>query len=149
MPQVPANEFTLTRRVQFYETDLAGMVHFSWYARYMEEAEHALWREAGLGITSAPTGVGFPRVSLSVDFQAPLRFEELFTITIRIEEMTRRTIRYACVITRDGTMVATGSLTAACVRRTGKTMESVDIPDEIRARLAVPVTERPPTADPV
>ena len=40
-------EFTYRRRVQFYETDLAGIVHFSWYPRYMEEAEHAMWRDAG------------------------------------------------------------------------------------------------------
>ena len=40
--------FRYTRRVQFSETDLAGIAHFSTYFRYMEEAEHALWRAAGL-----------------------------------------------------------------------------------------------------
>ena len=45
-----AQRIRLTRRVQFYETDAAGIVHFSWFFRYMEEAEHALWREAGLSI---------------------------------------------------------------------------------------------------
>ena len=44
------SEYRLRRRVQFYETDAAGIVHFSWFFRYMEEAEHALWREAGLSI---------------------------------------------------------------------------------------------------
>ena len=43
-------EFRLKRRVQFYETDAAGIVHFSTYFRYMEEAEHALWRDAGMSI---------------------------------------------------------------------------------------------------
>ena len=42
---------SVRRRVQF-ETDMAGVVHFSWYFRYMEEAEHALWREAGLSMAS-------------------------------------------------------------------------------------------------
>ena len=41
-------EYRLKRRVQFYETDMAGIVHFSWFFRYLEEAEHAMWREAGL-----------------------------------------------------------------------------------------------------
>ena len=41
------SEHRMRRRVQFYETDAAGIVHFSWFYRYMEEAEHALWREAG------------------------------------------------------------------------------------------------------
>ena len=48
--RVMASEYRLRRRVQFYETDAAGIVHFSWFFRYMEEAEHALWREAGLSI---------------------------------------------------------------------------------------------------
>ena len=48
------SEYRLRRRVQFYETDAAGIVHFSWFFRYMEEAEHALWREAGLMLYKIP-----------------------------------------------------------------------------------------------
>ena len=40
--------FRYTRKVFFYETDLAGVVHFSCYFRYMEEAEHALQVDPGL-----------------------------------------------------------------------------------------------------
>ncbi len=42
--------FRYQRRVQFAETDAAGMVHFANFFRYMEEAEHALWRAAGMKI---------------------------------------------------------------------------------------------------
>ena len=52
------SEYRLRRRVQFYETDAAGIVHFSWFFRYMEEAEHALWREAGLSIAPIVADVG-------------------------------------------------------------------------------------------
>src|SRR5689334_6065032 len=45
--------FRYTRRVQFSETDMAGIVHFSAYFRFMEEAEHALWRAAGVSIGAA------------------------------------------------------------------------------------------------
>ena len=78
--------------MQFYETDPAGVVHFSWYLRYMEEAEHALWRQAGLSISPIGAEVSFPRVSASVDFHAPLRFEDVVEIRIRIASTTRRTI---------------------------------------------------------
>ena len=60
--------FAYRRRVQFAETDLAGLVHFSMFFRYMEEAEHALWRAAGLTIAKAgepPAGRGSPRRSIS------------------------------------------------------------------------------------
>ena len=131
-----AAEHRVKRRVQFYETDLAGIVHFSWYFRYMEEAEHALWRAAGLSIAAPDSEVGFPRVAASCDFRAPLRFEDEFEVYIRLEALNRRTLQYACVLTHGATTVATGSLTAACVsKRTGEPLSAIDIPEEIAARL--------------
>jgi YbgC/YbaW family acyl-CoA thioester hydrolase len=121
--------------VQFSETDLAGMVHFSWYLRYMEEAEHAMWREAGLSIYPADAELGFPRVAAAVDFHAPLRFEDLFEVWIRIEAITRRSFKYAATITRDAERIATGSMTAVCVTR--HPLQSVDIPHEIAERFAI------------
>jgi acyl-CoA thioesterase FadM len=55
--------YVYDRRVQFAETDLAGIVHFSWYFRYIEEAEHALWRAAGLSISPPRAEMGWPRVA--------------------------------------------------------------------------------------
>ena len=57
------SEFILHRRVQWYELDSAGIVHFSTYFRFMEEAEPALWRAAGLSIGAAEKTGGWPRVS--------------------------------------------------------------------------------------
>ncbi len=64
--------FRYLRRVQFHETDQAGVAHFSWFFRYMEEAEHALWRAAGLSIDRAGCDTGWPRVSATFDFKSPL-----------------------------------------------------------------------------
>lgn len=132
---VPGREFRYSRRVQFAETDLVGVVHFSWYFRYMEEAEHAMWREAGLSVVPERSDVRFPRVSASIDFRAPLRFEDVFEVHVHIESMTQRSIRYAHTITRDGTVVATGSMTAVSVTG-GPDMRAVDIPAEIVRKLS-------------
>jgi YbgC/YbaW family acyl-CoA thioester hydrolase len=135
-----ASEYRLKRRVQFYETDAAGIVHFSWFFRYMEEAEHALWREAGLSIFPPSAEVGWPRVAASFDYRRPLRFEDEFDIWIGIVEITVKNIRYACRITRDNTLIASGSLTIACVRTdAGGVMKSAPIPPEIAARFQVAV----------
>jgi YbgC/YbaW family acyl-CoA thioester hydrolase len=124
-----------TRRVQFAETDLAGMVHFSWYLRYVEEAEHALWRAAGLSIHDPAAGVGFPRVAFSIEYHAPLHFEDEFEVDIRIEAMSRRTIRYRSVVRRGDTDVATSTHTAVCVRRGADAMEAADLPAAVLGRL--------------
>jgi YbgC/YbaW family acyl-CoA thioester hydrolase len=140
-PDAPLREFHYARTVQFAETDLAGVVHFSWFLRYMEEAEHAMWREAGLTVAPADSDLGFPRVSAAVEYLSPLRFEDVIDVHVRIEAIARRTIRYAHTIARQGTVVATGSMTAVCVR-TKPEMRAVDIPDEITQRL-VPVSREP------
>src|SRR4026207_53413 len=88
----------MARRVQFYETDAAGLVHFSWFFRYMEEAEHALWREAGLSIHARDGEFGFPRVSASFDFHRALRFEQEFDVLLRVTAMSKKPIRYTCLL---------------------------------------------------
>lgn len=138
MSSLVVSEFRLKRRVQFYETDAAGIVHFSWYPRYMEEAEHGLWRAAGLSIARRNSGVGWPRVAISFEYHRPLRFEDEFEIRIRITNIEEKRIRYSCVIVAGETRVATGSMTIACVSRgQDGTMKSTAIPDEIAARLRV------------
>ena len=131
------SEFRLRRRVQFYETDAAGMVHFSWFFRYMEEAEHALWREAGLSIHPPDSDIGWPRVAASFDFHRALTFEQEFDVWLRIAELTKRTIRYSCLVSQGDTRIATGRLVIACVRRRLDRMEAIEIPPEIAARFQV------------
>ena len=134
----PVSEYRFTRRVQFYETDVAGIVHFSWFYRYMEEAEHALWREAGLSIHPAGSDIGWPRVSASFDFHRALRFEDEFDVWLGIVELTARRIRYACVLQKHNQKVATGSMTIACVRkRPDQTLEAIDIPPEVLSRFEI------------
>jgi acyl-CoA thioester hydrolase len=128
-------EFRLQRRVQFHETDLAGMVHFSWYFRYMEEAEHGLWRALGLTVASRDDHLRFLRVAASCDYRAPLRFEDEFDTVIRVDALGSRSIRYACVITHGATRVANGSMTVACVDIAAKPPRAVDIPEPIAQRL--------------
>ena len=80
--------FRYTRKVFFYETDLAGVVHFSCYFRYMEEAEHALWRAAGLTVDRAGADLGYPRVSATFDYKNPLFFEDELTVVARVHAVT-------------------------------------------------------------
>jgi len=116
---MPMSEYRFTRRVQFYETDVAGIVHFSWFFRYMEEAEHALWREAGLSIAPIVADVGWPRVAASFDFHRPLRFEDEFDVLIRVAAIGEKTMRYVCLITQGATKIATGTMTIACSTGSG------------------------------
>jgi len=130
------SEYRLKRRVQFYETDMAGIVHFSWFFRYMEEAEHALWREAGLSVADASSGVGWPRVEASFVYHRPLMFEDEFEVHLRIVAKDAQTIRYQGTITRGDVRIATGEIAVRCVtKKPGEPMRSANIPPEIAAVL--------------
>ncbi len=127
--------FHYSRRVQFSETDLAGIAHFSVYFRFMEEAEHALWRAAGLSIGAAEKTGGWPRVSAAFDYKSPLRFEDEFDVIVHIAELTRRSIRYGFTINRGDVLVGTGTMTAVCTKKEDGQLRAVELPADVVARL--------------
>ena len=93
----------------------------------MEEAEHALWRENGLSIFPAATTHGWPRVAASFDYKRPLRFEDEFEVHLRVEQVTTRSLRYACRVECRGEVVADGGMTIVCVERAADhTLRAVD-----------------------
>jgi YbgC/YbaW family acyl-CoA thioester hydrolase len=132
-----AFEFKAIRRVEFSETDMAGIVHFSNFFRYMETAEHGFYRSLGHSVmlSQFDPPLGFPRVHASCDYKKPLRFEDEFEIHLLVKEKRSRVLAYLMrfsKLPRDGqpkTLVATGLLTVVCVAhdRSGK-MEAVAIP---------------------
>ena len=128
--------FHYRRRVQFAETDLAGIVHFACFFRYMEEAEHALWRAAGLAIARAGETTGWPRLAASFDFKAPLRFEDEFEVGVRIANVTRRSLQYEFTVDKEGVTVGIGSITTALVsKEPDGRMKALDLPDDVIAKL--------------
>jgi acyl-CoA thioester hydrolase len=124
------------RRVEFAETDAAGMVHFSMFFRYMEESEHAVWRAAGLNIFERHEERSWPRISAQFDFKTPLRFQDEFEVRTEIATVTRSTIQWAHVVTRGETVIGTGTVTAVYVTKDGDgAMKSAALPAEIISKL--------------
>jgi YbgC/YbaW family acyl-CoA thioester hydrolase len=131
-----SSEFKYQRRVQFAETDLAGIVHFSTMFRYLEEAEHALWRAAGLTIAQRGSDLGWPRLGAALEFRNPLRFEEEFEVWVRVAPLKTRTIEYEFTVVRGRTVIAVGTMTSVCVRKhPDGTMKATEIPADVAQKL--------------
>ena len=138
-----AHRFSQQRRVAFSETDLAGIVHFANFYRYMEDCEHAFYRSLGYSVHAMDDGeggtVGWPRVHGSCDFRRPLRFEEEFEIELIVEEVGNKTISHQFRFWKgqgDGReLAASGKFVVVCVRMTDGTMRSVEIPQSIRGKI--------------
>jgi acyl-CoA thioester hydrolase len=130
--------FRTTRRVEFHETDMANMVHFSNFFRYMESAEVEFLRARGLSVTMPWEGekIGFPRVSATCDYFKPVRFQELVDITVTIERLGEKSVTYGFEFTRGGEVVARGKVTSVCCRvGPNHQLEPVEIPPRYRERL--------------
>ena len=131
-------EFKVTRRIEFAETDMAGIVHFANFFPMMEATEHAFFRSLGFFIHrhDEVSTMGWPRVSASCD---SLRFEDEIEVHLLVAEIRARSIRYQFVFrkTADNSEAARGSIVTVCAtieKVTGK-LVPVSIPEEIRAQI--------------
>lgn len=159
MPDSAAHQFFFRRRVEFAETDVAGIVHFSNFYRYMESCEHAFYRSLGFSVhdfrpTPEADPIGWPRVHASADFRLPLFFEEEFEIELLVEQIRSKTVHYFFRFWKHPddpekrALAATGRFVVVCVTfgegsspgghgQSGRRMKAVAIPDEVRERIEV------------
>lgn len=151
--------FVCTERVQFSDTDMAGIMHFSNFFRFMERVEHAFYRSLGQSIWDDPAlipaeeRVGWPRVHASCDFHAPLYFEEEVEVELLVEEVRTKVIRYVIRCWKaDGQLASEGRMVSACVRKDPETgrMRAIEIPDRFRSVIeeAPPEMLRRPSPTP-
>jgi 4-hydroxybenzoyl-CoA thioesterase/acyl-CoA thioester hydrolase len=130
--------FQTTRRVEFCDTDAAGIVHFARFFIYMETAEHEMLRSLGLSVMQ-PDGehhISWPRVSVTCDFQRPARFDDMLTIEVAVASIGEKSVTYNFRLLLGDQLLATGKTTAVCCRIVkGQPPQSIIIPPDIRAKL--------------
>jgi YbgC/YbaW family acyl-CoA thioester hydrolase len=139
-----AYQFKAIRRVEFADTDMAGIMHYSNFFRFMETAEHGFFRSLGLSIVTdkVKPPVGWPRVHVRCDFKAPLRFEDEVEIHLLVSEKKSKALSYIFKFRKLNTSppveVARGALTVVCVRRRRDgTMAACTIPSIVADKIQV------------
>ena len=110
--------FVHSRRVEFRDTDTAGIVHFSNFFAYMEQAEHAFLRSVGLGVICEIDGVkiSWPRVNAACDYRQAIRFEDVIDIHLSIERIGDKSVTYGFAFYLGEDRVADGKITAVCCK---------------------------------
>ncbi len=140
MPSV----FTSERRVEFCETDAAGITHFSSLIIYMEQAEHALLRSLGLSVAAANASsredslmvrCSWPRVKVECEFKLPAKFEDVIAIQTWIASLGTKSVTYQHQLSIGNTIIASGKITSVCCARVGENLSSIEIPSHIRELL--------------
>ena len=130
-------EFSITHRIQFAETDLAGIVHFSNFFRMMEEVEHAFFRSLGLSVVMRHEGmeIGWPRVNVSCEYSGSARFEDELELKMRIARLGEKSMTYEVDFLLTGKRIASGKVTTVCCVLEEGAMRSIAIPAAIRRKL--------------
>jgi len=112
----PVSRFETRRRIEFADTDMGGIVHFSRFFVFMETAEHELLRSLGVAIHSLYEGrvIGWPRLSAHCDYASPARLGQELAILVEVERKGRTSMSWHFTF-RDGErLVARGRMSSAC-----------------------------------
>ena len=126
-------------QVEFFETDMAGIVHFANFYRYMEQSEHEFFRSLGLkihGTTEDGTIYGWPRVSATCSFKGPAYYEDQIEIGLTIKRLSRRSLTIEYHFYRDQTVLADGEMKTAFCLFPKSGLVSASMPDFIYVPLA-------------
>jgi acyl-CoA thioester hydrolase len=136
-----AYEYKAIRRVEFSDTDMAGIMHYSNFFRFMETAEHGFFRSLGFSIMTRNTDppVGWPRVHAECDYKSPLHFEDEVEIHLFVSEKRSKSLSYVFKFTKLNAAppveVARGGLTVVCVKHDGRKMTACAIPKIVADKI--------------
>lgn len=141
--------FQTQRRIEFADTDMAGIVHFSRFFIFMETAEHEFQRALGSTVHFEHEGqhIGWPRVSVSCDYRSPARLGDVLDIDVRVLRKGRRALTYGFRFSCDGRAVAEGRISCICCvlgtpfPKEGSSLKPIPIP----SFLADQIEEAPPS----
>ena len=150
--ELPAR-FVARRRVEFRDTDAAGIAHFSTFFVWMESAEHELLRQAGVPLVEVvnaplsgsraepepvepPGTYSWPRVSAACDYKSAVRFNDELDIVVGLEAIGRSSVTWSFRFEQAGRWIAQGRVVAVrCLLRPGLAPVAVPIPDTVQTRL--------------
>lgn len=138
-----ASEYRTTRRVEFADTDMAGIAHFANFFRWMEEVEHEFFRSLGHRVHDGASG--FVRAHAACDYSRPARYEDVLHVRLEVEKKTAKALHYRFEFSapeREGEAnppLAVGRLEVVCVTRDapGEPLRSTPIPASVADLLEV------------
>ncbi len=108
------HELHTRRRIEFADTDMAGIVHFARFFVFMETAEHELLEGLGRPVHFRHQGrdVGWPRLAATCEYKSPARLGDVLDIHLTVVRKGTRAMTYGVRFTCDGRLVAEGQISS-------------------------------------
>lgn len=122
-------------RVYYEDTDLAGIVYYANYLKFIERARTEWIRSLGIDQSrlKAEDGVVFAVRRVEADYLRPARFDDELIVETRFGATTGARIVLEQTVLRQGERLFLAHVTLVCLTDSG---QAARIPPEVRARLA-------------
>lgn len=120
--------------VYYEDTDLAGIVYYANYFKFIERARTEWVREAGVDQVAlkADEGIVFAVRRVEADYLAPAKFDDDLTVETEVEAMTGVRIVLNQVVKRDDAILFVSQVTLVALSETG---QPTRLPANIRRNL--------------
>ncbi|HEU0220795.1 MAG TPA: tol-pal system-associated acyl-CoA thioesterase [Paracoccaceae bacterium] len=124
----------LTLRVYYEDTDMAGVVYYANYLKYLERGRSEAVRAAGIDQAALRAeSLVFVVRRITADYLRPARFDDLLTVETRLTRLLGASFEMEQRVLREGLPLLSARLTLACMDLGGAVRR---MPPELRARLA-------------
>ncbi len=124
----------ITIRVYYEDTDLAGVVYYANYLRFIERGRTEALRDLGIdqAALKRDRGLVFVVRRLTIDYLAPALFDDLLEIRTRITRLRGASLEMAQEVWRGGDCLSRAAVTVACMDGAGRPQR---LPGDVRDRL--------------
>ncbi|PRD37750.1 UNVERIFIED_CONTAM: ybgC [Trichonephila clavipes] len=121
-------------RVYYEDTDLAGIVYYANYLKFIERGRSEWVRTRGVdqGRLKAETGIVFAVRRVEADYLRPAVFDDLLTVTTELRALGGARIDLWQQVLRGDEVLFTAAVTLVCLGADGRAHR---LPDAIRALL--------------
>lgn len=125
-------------RVYYEDTDMAGIVYYANYLRYIERARSDWVREIGIDqLAMKAEGVVFAVRRVEADYMQPARFDDRLEVETTLRKLTPARMIMSQIVRRGGDVLFAAEVTIACIGPGGKPAR---LPAELRALPITPAS---------
>ncbi|WP_347311109.1 tol-pal system-associated acyl-CoA thioesterase [Defluviimonas sp. SAOS-178_SWC] len=126
---------SLALRVYYEDTDLAGIVYYANYLKFIERARTEWVRSLGVdqGRLKAEEGIVFAVRRVEADYLRPARFDDELVVETRVEAASGARVVLEQVVSRGRERLFQSVVTLVCLTEAGAPAR---LPAELRRRLA-------------
>ena len=123
-------------RVYYEDTDLAGIVYYANYLKFIERARSTLVREAGIDqlAMQAEHGLVFAVRDVQATYLKPAKLNDALTVLTSLKQSGPARITFAQDVHRGDEVLFTSEITVICLSDSGK---PVRFPADIRQKLGL------------